>query len=157
MSEGMEGRGRMRAQGIALLFITFLVGVLSGFAAERVRTSQQEVASGRPGQVAPRHRPGHLPPMFRRLDLTEHQRGRIVEIIEEGKPRTDAIMAEMLPRLRSVTDSIHVQIRGVLTAEQAERWDSLQAEMHGRRRMMRPGMRGPGPPDAEPDRQGGPR
>ena len=154
MKDGIEALGRIRAQGIALLFITFLVGVLAGFAAERVRATQGApvAESERPGRVL---RPGHLPPLFRRLDLEPDQRERVVEIMEGARPRTDAILSEMLPRLRAVTDSIHAEIRGVLTAEQAERWDSLMAHMHGQRGIPRPGMRGPRPPGGGLDAGGG--
>jgi len=141
MREGMEALGRIRAQGIALLFITFLVGLLAGFAAERVRSARSTLDAA-PQRLTRPLRPGHLPPMFHHLDLTPAQRERIVEIMEGGRPRTEAILSEMLPRLRAVTDSIHEEIRGVLTPDQVERWDSLLTQMHGRRRMMGPRMRG---------------
>lgn len=142
MKEGLDALGRVRAQGIALLFITFLVGVLAGFAAERVRTARAAPEDGPvPGTA---FRPGHLPPMFRHLDLTPEQREEVLAIIAARRPQTQEILDEMLPRLRAVTEATEDEIRAVLSAEQAAAWDSLLQHTHSRRRMMRPRMRGPG-------------
>lgn len=143
MKEGLDALGRVRAQGIALLFITFLVGLLAGFAAERVRAAHGAPEAGPVPRAA--FRPGHLPPMFRHLDLSPEQREEILAIIDARRPQTQEILDEMLPRLRAVTEATHDEIRAVLSTEQAAAWDSLLQHMHGRRRMMRPRMRGPDP------------
>jgi Spy/CpxP family protein refolding chaperone len=143
MKEGLDALGRVRAQGIALLFITFLVGVLAGFAAERVRAARASPQDEPPPGTA--FRPGRLPPMFRHLDLTPEQRERILAILAARRPETQEILDEMLPRLRAVTEATHREIRAVLSPEQAAVYDSLLLHMHGRRRMMRPRMQGPEP------------
>lgn len=63
--------------------------------------------------------------MFRELNLTDEQRAQIHEIMEQAGPQTDEVLNELLPRLRAVTDSIHDEIRAVLTPEQAAKLDSL--------------------------------
>lgn len=152
MNSGIESLGRVRAQGIALLFITFLVGLIAGFAAERVH-SARSTTEPPPARIEPPFRPDHLPPMFRRLDLTPAQRDRIAEIMESRRPQTRDILDEMLPRLGAVMDSTHAEIRAVLTPEQAERWDDLLSRMHKRRQMMGPRRPGAG---RRPDGMGPP-
>ncbi len=144
MKNGVESLGRIRAQGIAILLLTFVVGVLVGFAGERIRNSRR---ARPPLEVGPdmlaRFRQGNPPAMFRRLNLTPEQVRQITTIMENGRPRSDAVLEEMLPRLRAVTDSIGQEIRGVLTAEQAAVWDSMAAHwQRGRMREGRPDRRG---------------
>lgn len=153
MKHGVESLGRVRAQGIALLLITFVVGALAGISLERVRAARlSPPASAGIGMMQPQ-REGRLPMMFRRLDLSPEQRAQIARILEAGRPRTDAILNQMLPRLRAVTDSVQTEIRAVLTPEQIVRLDTLMAEMRPRRGQMREarpgrgrGRRGPPPP-----------
>ncbi|UCC74689.1 MAG: hypothetical protein JSV86_09105 [Gemmatimonadota bacterium] len=154
MKNGVESLGRIRTQGVALLLLTFAVGVLVGFAAERVRSARRAPVPFKPGpDVIGQFRQGQLPNIFRELGLTPEQREQIAVIMENGRPRSDAVMDEMLPRLRAVTDSIRQEVRAVLTPEQAAAWDSLMAQMQVRRgplRPARPGRRtgrgGPPPP-----------
>jgi Spy/CpxP family protein refolding chaperone len=90
---------------------------------------------------------GPMPWPFARLDLTEKQRSRIVAIFESGRPLTDSIMQEVMPRLREINDSIRAEIRDILTPEQVEQLEreferrGLPREDFGRR--WRPG---PPPP-----------
>ncbi len=153
MKEGVETLGRIRAKGIGLLAVTLAIGMLAGVAIERVRASRETADPWPPdsGMMGPL-RDGRLPPMFQRLDLTAEQRSRIVAIMKRGRPRTDSVLRHMLPRLRAVTDSIHAEIRAVLTPEQLARWDSMLAEMRTRRGRMRHGQgrRGPGRGAAPP-------
>jgi Spy/CpxP family protein refolding chaperone len=140
MKDGVESLGRIRAQGVAILVLTFVVGVLVGFAGERVRSARRAAPPPVPPEMGPgvvgRFPQGNLPTMFRELNLTPEQVRQIAAILENGRPRSDAVML----RLRSVTDSIRQELRGVLTPEQAARLDSL--ETHMRRGRMREGMPG---------------
>ncbi len=148
MKDGVESLGRVRAQGITLLLVTFVVGTLAGVAFERVRAASQPLAAP-PVGVTPPFGQEYMPMMFRELDLTREQRQQIMQILQSTRPQTDSIMNAMLPRLRAVTDSVRMEIFTVLTPEQATRLDSLMAEMRPRRGMMRDGPaggRGPGGP-----------
>jgi Spy/CpxP family protein refolding chaperone len=159
MTSGVESLGRIRAKGIALLLVTFLAGVLAGVAGARV-AARRGPDLPEPALPWVRGMEGRLPRMFRDLDLTAEQRAQIADIIERGRPRTDAVMRELLPRLQAVTDSVHTEIRAILTPEQEVVWDSLLARMRGRpgapfpRRRSRPHDYGrpPGlePPPGEP-------
>ncbi|UCF21183.1 MAG: hypothetical protein JSU87_07295 [Gemmatimonadota bacterium] len=133
MTGSLESLGRIRAKGIALLLATFVAGALAGTAAERILAARR--APEAPGFEIGMARglgEGRLLGPFRELDLTLEQRARISEIIERGRPRTDAVMREMLPRLRAITDSVHLEIRAVLTPEQEAVWDSLLTRTHRR-------------------------
>ncbi|MGD8700755.1 MAG: hypothetical protein PVJ43_15770 [Gemmatimonadales bacterium] len=158
MKNSVESLGRIRAQGITLLVVTFVAGALAGMAFERIRAPQPTFpAGGEPGLGMMRpFGPDRLPPMFEELDLTAEQQAQIRDIIELSKPRTEELLDSMLPRLRAVTDSVRDEIHAVLTPEQAVKLDSLMADMRGRFRGMRrpPWERGQGPP--RPGRRGPP-
>lgn len=153
MKQSVESLGSVRAKGIALLVVTFIIGALAGGAVERARVARQAAVPPQPVE-------GHLPPLgqrrlptaFRQLNLTASQRQEIAAILERAQPRTQLIMHEWLPRLRAVTDSVHAEIRAVLTPEQAARFDSLMADMRRRagpgRERLQGGGRAPrmGPP-----------
>ena len=150
MKNTVESLGRIRAQGVALLVITFVVGALAGVAFERLRAPRPDFPPGREpglGMMRP-FGPDRLPPMFEELNLTTEQRAQISEIMERSRPRTDELLESMLPRLRAVMDSVRDEIHAVLTPEQAVKLDSLMADMQGRFRGMRRGLR---------ERDGGPR
>jgi Spy/CpxP family protein refolding chaperone len=148
MKDGVESLGRVRAQGITLLLVTFVVGALAGVALERVRAVRQPMPDPAIG-MAPPFAQEYLPRMFNELDLTREQHQQIMQILQSRRPHTDSIMNAMLPRLRAVTDSVRMEILAVLTPEQATRLDSLMLEMRPRRGKMRggpPGRRGMGGP-----------
>ena len=151
MKQGVESLGRIKLQGIALLFLAFVVGILAGAAGERLRATRDE--PGRPFARGPgMFRPGELPPWYEELDLTPEQREKITEIFEQGRPLTDSIMREMLPRIRAVTGSIRAEIRSLLTPEQREKLDDLEERFRRRRRGFRRGGRPPiEPPMRRPD------
>ena len=140
MTSSTNPARRMRIQGVVLLVLTFIVGVLAGGATERIRGSR-----GKPFRQM-----GELPPPFARLGLTEEQRTEISALFERGRPRADSVLRELMPHLQAIQDSIRAEIRDILTAEQAEQ---LDAE-YERRGMRRPGTewrwRPPFPPDSPP-------
>ena len=107
---------RLRMQGAALLAVAFLVGLLVGGAAERIRASRML-------PPRPMRQPSELPPGFERIGLTEEQKAEIVAIFDRRRSGTDSILQEVMPRLWAITDSIHSEIRAILTPEQAEQLD----------------------------------
>jgi Spy/CpxP family protein refolding chaperone len=150
MSTGADSALRLRIQGAVLIVIIFVVGVLAGGAAERIRASR-----GKP--MHPFRQPGELPRPFARLDLTEEQRARISDIFESSGPRADSVLQEMMPRLREINDSIQAEIREVLTPEQVEMLEEAFQRGGLRpggldRRWMRPFL-----PDSPPGGRRGPR
>ena len=138
MTEGLEYLGRARFQGLTLLAVAFLVGVLAGFAGDRMFMMREDRWPP-PHRGGPHGPPPHhgLPEILDRLDLTARQRTRIDSLLEAGRPRADAVMRQMMPRLRAVSDSLNRSIREVLNPEQRVSFDRY---LESRRRF------GGGPP-----------
>lgn len=118
MNVHLESLGRVKAQGVFLLAVVFVIGAFAGAAFERARESR----------FGPPPRPGQgTPPEWRRqLRLTDDQDRRIREILEKNRSRADAILDQFLPRLQAVTDSIRVEVRAVLAPDQQKTFDRLQ-------------------------------
>jgi hypothetical protein len=125
MTSGDVSLGRLRLQAVVLLAAVFLIGALTGFALDR---------SVFPRAHGPRHdgpppfrggpHPEGLPPeLIEGLHLTPEQEQQIDGILARGGPRTDAVLNLFLPRLRAISDSVRVEIRGVLTPKQQEIFD----------------------------------
>ena len=137
MNEAGKPTRRLPMQGLILVVVVFATGLLTGGAIERVRNSR-----ARPMRQFMENR-GPVPWPFARLDLSAGQRDSIVAIFESGRPLTDSIMQEVMPRLREINDSIREEIRTILTPEQLEQLEreferrGLIREDFGRR--WRPG------------------
>ncbi len=145
MKSGFEALGRLRLQAILLLAAVFVIGLLCGAAVERAL--QKSGPPRRPGGPPPRAH-GELPrELTDELNLTQDQEGRVREIFERYRPRTDAILDEFFPRLRAVTDSARAEIRAILTPEQQETFDRNLPPDFGRG--GRPPFEG-GPPPGGP-------
>jgi len=163
MSSGADSAVRLRIQGAILIIVIFVVGVLAGGAAERIRASRE-----RP--MRPFVQRGELPRPFQRIGLTEEQRTQIDEIFEGTRPAADSVLRELMPHLRAINDSVQGLIREVLTDEQAAMLEEelarggMRPEGFGGR-WMRPfmpdsppgGRRRPFPPDSGPNPQMRPR
>ncbi len=161
MTDGLEYLGRARMQGLTLLLLAFVVGALAGAAGDRMLTRARP-----PDGPPPESRAGgegqRLPKVLEDMDLTGAQRAAIDSILASGRPRNEAIMATVLPRLRAVGDSLHAGIRAVLTPRQAAEFDAYlkthrpqpppPRDAGGRELEARP--RGKEPPERDaPDRR----
>ncbi len=138
----MTTTGRLKTQGIMMLAVSLIVGVLTGIAVERVRVVRE---ANRP-RAFEGFRPSRrvLPPFFDELRLTDEQRAQLTAVFESRRDGTDSIMRQMIPELRSYMQSIRDEIAEILTPDQLERFDELEAT-RGRRGDRRggfpPGMR----------------
>jgi len=152
MSSAMRTIGRMEWQATLLLAVVFGAGIAVGAAIDHSRgVPAPVVAEARP--------PGPLPLWLGGMDLSRDQHERIRAILDAQRPKVDAVMNGVLPRLQALSDSTFTQIREVLTAEQQTRFDRDRP-----RRELAPGMPGSGgrgpPPDGRgppPDGRGVPR
>lgn len=156
MNSGFESLGRLRAQALVLLALVFVIGMLSGVATDRLWLQN-------PKPMRPHGPPHGLPPFLKDgLDLTADQNTKIQAIIEGSRSRTDAVFEEVMPRLRTITDSVRVEIRAVLTPEQQKVFDERQPPFFREGGAFRggppprlgppPGHRlGGAPSDAEPE------
>ena len=143
MSSGNDSARRTRIQGVVLLALMFVVGMLAGSATERIRAAREK-------PLRPFRQIGELPPPFARLGLTEEQRSEISTVLERGRPQTDSVLQELMPHLQAINDSVHARIRDILTPEQAALLDE-EFERRGMRRGGRDGRwRGAFLPDSPP-------
>lgn len=112
--------GRMRLLGVGLLLATFIAGALSGAAVERVLNADE------PERVEQEHdgdedrRRSHV---IDRIEMTVEQRQEIHEILERRGDRMRAVWREVEPRLDAITDSVRMEIKGVLTPEQLAEYE----------------------------------
>jgi Spy/CpxP family protein refolding chaperone len=144
MKDGFESLGRVRVQGLALLAIAFVAGVLGGMALERIRATHFAAPPPAPLGWTPAR--GGLPPGLNQLNLTPDQEQQIRAILEARRPVTDSLVQRTMPRLAAIHDSVRAQIRAVLTPQQQQQFDELERRgMRRGRSRMGGGMRG-GPP-----------
>ena len=69
--------------------------------------------------------------MTRELDLSPAQQDSVSAILERRQEAVRELFGDWAPRLRASVDSTANQIRGVLTAEQRERFDRMRTEDRG--------------------------
>lgn len=139
MKASLESLGQLRLQGLLLLLVVFLIGGLAGAAFERSRTARM-IPPAEIGRGAP-------PGWREQLRLTQEQEARIHEILESGRPRSDAILQRFLPSLRAVTDSMRAEVRNVLTPEQQRIFDQMQSPLGPPIHDGRPPLGAPPPGD----------
>lgn len=175
MSHTSGTSARSRLVVAALLVLVFAAGALTALAAVRIvdrRAMAAEPAwtsaDSPPGALPTgpargwrgdraarmaRMRP-HAGPMgpaalshvlVERLGLREEQRVRVAEVLERRRQQSDAILAELRPRLAANLDSTHAEIRELLDPDQREAFDRFLAEgrSHMFRRLGRPFPHGP--------------
>jgi hypothetical protein len=148
MKEATESLGRLRAQGIALLAVVFLIGGLGGAAVERARDRRPPHAPG------PIRGHGLTPELHDELGLSPDQDAQIRGILDGARPRVDAVLDRFLPSLQSVADSIRFSVRSVLTPEQQRVFDLRQPSFLPPVPGAPRGRNGPPAPGAPPKRDG---
>jgi Spy/CpxP family protein refolding chaperone len=124
---------RMRMAGMALLAVTFAVGMLAGTAFGRVLSAREPDAKTAAAQCEQRG-PHHI---FDQLDLTPGQRTRIDGIMARRRAGTDSLWQRDGTRIRAAVDSTRAEIRAVLTPVQATEYDRLRQEHEARKRAER--------------------
>ncbi len=123
----MSDRGtRVRAVGLGVLAVTFVVGLLAGAAIMRAF----DAGDDRRDQDDDRRR-GYV---FEQLDLTDEQRARIDSVLEVRHAQVDAFWDSAGPRLREIVDSTRAGIKDVLTPEQRDEYERLLQEARERHR-----------------------
>jgi hypothetical protein len=80
-------------------------------------------------------------PLLDKLRLTAEQRRQAEAILARRSPRTEAMMFEVSERMRLIADSLHAELRSILTPEQQVRLDSLR---WGQRLLLKRKVVGPG-------------
>lgn len=125
--------GRMRMAGMALLAVTFAVGMLAGTAFGRVLSAREPDARAA-AECEAKRGPHHL---FDELDLTAAQKTRIDGIMSRRRALTDSLWQTDGTRIRAAVDSTRAEIRAVLTPTQAVEYDRLRAEHEAKKKQER--------------------
>ena len=116
---------RRSGRAAALLATIFIAGSASGYmTASRVSAGEVVVQPATVSIRAQLHQ--GLPAAFDSLDLTTEQRQDVLEILARARPKTEAALHELIPRLRALTDSVDAEIRTVLRPEQRARLATLR-------------------------------
>lgn len=130
---------RMRLAGMALLGVTFVVGMLAG-AAFGGRVLNAGEPEARKAEECRRERGPHH--VFDQLELSPEQRTRIDGIMARRRARTDSLWRTDGARIRAAVDSTRAEIRAVLTPQQAAEYDRLREQRNQKKRRERGEHRG---------------
>lgn len=153
---------------VAVLAAVFFAGIASTLAVLRVveyrdapswedRSRRPPMDRGRfsgppggPGGLAELARMELSDRLAERLGLSDEQRTALDGIMERRRQQAEALMRELMPRLRGQTDSLQAEIESVLTPEQQEVFREFSRQ--DRERFRRRGQRrsGPGEGDRRP-------
>ncbi len=76
-----------------------------------------------------------------KLKLTPEQRTQVATILEAKRQKIDALRADIQPKFEEIRTSIAADIRKLLTPEQEQKFDVMQAEGEARRRQRQGGHR----------------
>ena len=112
---------------LAVVFGTgFVLGLAFDHAAEAVPPAEEEAAA----------REEDRPPMYEQVDPSAAQKILIDSIVQVHREKMKALRREFRdayqPRYRALIDSTRAAIMGVLTPEQAMRYDSILADFDRR-------------------------
>lgn len=153
MTDGLAELGRARFQGLLLLAVTFVVGVVAGAAGDRVLGARGQPPGAHAPGPGPPPAPHGLPPVLDQLDLVPAQRARIDSLFDMFRPRMDSVIVATRPRLDAIADSLDRAVRATLTPAQQRVYDRDLAELRKRRAADAARRGRPAPPM---DRFGGP-
>jgi hypothetical protein len=110
---------RARLLGAGLLVAVFGSGLMAGAAGERLHARRMLVTiETQPG----------LPDELTRLQLSPAQAEQITGILERGRPRTAALLRDLVPQLCAVLASIDTEVRAVLTPDQRAALDAARRQ-----------------------------
>jgi Spy/CpxP family protein refolding chaperone len=150
MTEWLSARTRPKLVAFSLLFVTFVVGGLSGAALNSAASARELPADKAPAVERPVHdergphgargsNGGSERERSRRrawlddIGATEEQRAQIDAILEERRRQMDAVIKEQEPRMQAIIAASNAEVMNVLTPEQREKMEQRRAEMRARR------------------------
>ena len=107
---------RFGSRAVLALVGVFLAGLFAGIGVERWGSPAPD----------PEAAAASLSASLDQLELTPQQRERIETILATSQTSTDRVLAEVLPRIQAVVDSVNGEIRQVLDEEQRVRLDQIR-------------------------------
>jgi Spy/CpxP family protein refolding chaperone len=124
----MKTQGRTRLKVWLVLVGVFLLGSVTGAALSGVYRARSEG-----GRRAERDPGKALEKMRGELNLTDEQAAQINTIINETRNEFRALRAEARPRYDAIRQKERERIRGILNAEQQQKFDQMIARKDARR------------------------
>ena len=123
MTDGLEYLGRARVQGLLLLLVVLLVGVLAGAAGDRLLSGGDGPRRFGPQLHGPPGPRRGLPDVLERMELSAAQRDVIDSLLQAYRPRSEAVLRTVLPQLHAQADSLRAAVRAILTPAQQKQFD----------------------------------
>ena len=132
-----------------VLLITFILGAFTGAGIMTTFTPGSVNAPLPPPHDRPgRHDDGpggHGDPLFHplplgELNLSKEQKEKVFTIMEENRPRLDAIFDDTFPRLQKEMAQMDAKIRKLLNGEQKTKFDQMLEERKKRMQDKKPPM-----------------
>jgi Spy/CpxP family protein refolding chaperone len=124
----MTSKGRVKVQVWSLILIVFVLGGVTGASLDRLYLLKQR--GDRSGTAGPgsRGRQQMLENMKRDLNLTDDQVSKIRVIFEDIRKEFQPKRFSECPGFKEMREKTDTRIRSVLTPEQQERFDQINAK-----------------------------
>lgn len=133
----MEKILRTRLLTGLVLVVVFGAGLALGFAADRSLGAEPAIQAEAVDSAASDSTQSRRRPMYEQVGPTEAQKIQIDSIVRDYRGAMKSLHAEFRaaynPRYQALIEETREAIRGVLTTEQAQAYDSLVAEYERRR------------------------
>lgn len=125
----MEKSARTRMTTAVVLAAVFAAGLLLGMAVDRSTV----VPADQIADTARQEERGQRPRMYEQVDADEAQLAQIEGIVREYRGDMRTLQREFRDAYDALVQQTREAIKGVLSPEQAEKYDSLVAEYEKRR------------------------
>jgi len=131
-------------KGKIVVFAVFFIGIITGmliinFYETRVAGSPPDLSDQR-GRTTERDRDVNRVHDY--LGLSQEQRERINEILDEGRREVRELRAETRPKVQAIEENTQARIREVLNPDQMERYEKFRRDVQERRNQARRSKRG---------------
>ncbi len=108
----------IRIQTALLLLVMFVAGVVTGAAVVRLSSGHRP---------PPRHGDGGIPRPLLELGLSQAQQTQVRAIMDKHRAEFEAVFRETRPKVQAVQEQVDQEIRPLLTPEQQQRLEELNA------------------------------
>lgn len=118
---------RIRFGAAAVFAVVFLGGVAVGFAVDRT-AAPPPVPAQTAGESEQDNDPAPSGWIIDQIEMSDAQRAQVDSLLKHYGKRMTELQKSFHPRYRALVDSTNQSLRSLLTAEQAARYDALEAE-----------------------------
>lgn len=125
----MERGARTRMTTVVVLAVVFAAGLLLGMAVDQSSSSPGEQVT----DTTRREERGRRTPMYEQVGPSEAQKVQLDSIVREHRGEMRELQRDFREQYEALIQQTRDAIKGVLTPEQAEQYDSLVVEYEKRR------------------------